>query len=323
MVLLSVDATLTQDLSSAAAGGEGPAPTLDRVSVQAPTEAFSIEPPSGARCEEDGSGSGHDPAPGPRTGADHWRWHGFMINAGRDPSDLRFSAMGPGDDYDATDGDLTAALLTAQGDGIWQMLPALKPEGLINPDELGGLLLDPSVYTLTDGEYLLGFACTDDTLATRQWWALTVTVQTAGGPFLVAEGQSGAGRTPGGAVRVPVGGDGEDQRELRLAGSESSPPGEPGESVSGADAAAVASAPVPPGADQGAPASSAEAVAAVVSPEVDGGGRPTGVSWTAPISFVGAPGPLPIGAWAVLAVTSARIAYLLAIPVRVLSPAIP
>lgn len=276
MLLLSLHALATGGARAAAADGPQATPSLAPAAVVAATDAFSIVPPPDARC--DGSG------------ADGWRWHTFIVEAGRDLSTLRFGPFGPGDDYDASDGEITAGLISA-GDGVWQELPALKPEGLVNPNDLGGLVLDPSTYTFRDGDYEIGMACTDGEVATRQWWSVVVTVDAAGEPFLTVAGQGAAAAPPTTAsTAAPT--------PPAAAGASTAPTGEP----------------------QGVQAASAElATTATISTAIDVP-SPTGVSWAPLLAFTDISSRLPVAGWAVLAAVLARVAYLLARPVRVLSP---
>lgn len=297
MLLLGVHDAVTDPMPAAAADGPQAAPSLEPEAVATATDAFSLRPPAGARCEEDGSGSGADGDAGPRTGADNWRWHTFIVEAGRDLSTLEFGPFGPGDDYDAADGSITAGLI-ATGDGIWQRPPAQKPEGLINPNDLGSVVLDPGTYTFRDGEYELGFACTDATLATRQWWSLTVTIQTSGQPFLTVSSQDAGtvhAETPASTEAAAA--------NVGATGTSLSPASD---STTTPDDAQVGTAPAT--VDDAAPGATLDETAT----------SPTGVSWSPLVALGDASDVLPIGVWAVLLVVFARIAYLLAKPVHVL-----
>ncbi|MGK2948297.1 MAG: hypothetical protein ACSLFP_06970 [Acidimicrobiales bacterium] len=294
LLLLSGHTLVTS--GAAAAGGPQPAPTLDPDRVASSGDVFSLQPPTGARCEEDGSGDG---APGPRSGADNWRWHGFIVEAGRDLSTLRFEPLGPGQDFDASDGAITAPLYLASTEPVIQQLPALKPEGLINPDELAGIVLDPSVYTLRNGDYQLGFACTDGGLEPRQWWSLAVTIDTGGSPFLVAAGAAGE------PVAAPA---------VESSPSTVAEPGPPTTAAPGPSSAEV----------QGVQGPATELVAAT-SPAIDLEvlQSPRGISWAPLLAAQDASARLPVTGWAVLTAVFARVAYLLARPVRVLPPLLP
>lgn len=283
MALLSPEATSLVGVVPRAAAADGPQGplVLEPAAVGAAGEPFALRPPAGARCEEDGS---------PRTGADSWRWHTFIVEEGRDPSTLRFAPTGPGTDFDAGDGEITAFLLDAQGNHVLQRLPALKPEGLINPDDLLGLVLDPGVYTLGDGTYQLGIACTDGGLEPRQWWSVTVTVTTSGAPFLSSEAGDGgshpiaaaasppAETTPTDAPAVPLSEEVAAERSGQAAGAEAPEPTEP----------------------------------LVVPPA-----SPGGVSWAPLAALSDTSTRLPVVAWAGLVALFARITYLLARPVRI------
>ncbi len=276
--------------ASFAADGRQGEPALVPASVEAPTQAFSFQAPVDARCEEDGVG---------RTGADNWRWHGFIVEAGRDLSTLRFGPLGPGDDFDATDGTITAALLTAGGEGVWQRIPGLEPEGHINPDELTGFVLDPTVYTLRDGDYQIGFACTDGALATRQWWATTVTISTSAAPFMTTPSAAGASSAPAatdGAPPVAAGAGSTTTTAATLAAATADGAAAPGQ---GSGAAAAAGAVEPPAATSDAST-----------------GANSGVSSSPLAALSAAAGGLPVVWWALLAVVFARAAYLLARRVR-------
>lgn len=310
MALLGVHAAVTGGPAAAADGPQGPL-TLVPDPVEAAGDAFGLRPPLDARCEEDGTGSRLDTTPGPRSGADYWRYHGFIVEADRDVATLRFTALGPGDDFDATDGTITAPLLTAGGEGVWQRLPAVRPKGHINPDDLAGLDLDPAIYTLPDGDYIVGVACTDTTLAPRQWWTLTVTVDTGGGPFLTAATSAG---TPGAAAALPSASESTDPSPA----STEPAAGQAGTSTAGTPPSGTAAAPDVPVA---APPDGAD-VAAVGNP-AGGSTTPTGVSWSPLAALPAAARPLPAGGWALLAAVFARIAYLLATPVHVLPPVAP
>ena len=283
MLVVSLHAA-TADVAAAADGPQGP-PTLQPSRVEHPTEAFSLVPPTDARCEDDGAG---------RSGADGWRWHTFIVEAGRELSSLEFDGSGPGPglDFDATDGQITAPLIEG-GRMIWAEPPAEQPRGLINPGDLGGLVLDPSDYTLVDGSYLIGFVCTDEASATRQWWSLEVTVQTAAAPFLTATTADAITTTVSTATSTPEGAAADGSTTTTAAATA----GEP-------TAAAGAPAPVPP-------------------PTAEGDAEPRGISWTPLVGLTSASSVLPVGAWAVLVLVLARIAYLLARPVRVLPSILP
>ena len=272
MLLLSIYALAAGAPAGAADGAQGP-PTLTPESVSTPADAFTIVPPPDARCEA--------------TGADNWRWHTFIVEKGRDLSTLRFGPYGPGDDYDATDGEITAGLI-ASGNGVWQEVPALKPEGLINPTDLGGLSLDPNTYKLRDGDYVVGMACTDGDASTRQWWSLTVTVNTAEPPFLRVAGAAAVTAAPPSAPMT----------------STAAPPDGGGEI-------------------QGARTASTELAAAAAPSSTVGLSSTTGVSWAPLFALTEVSSHLPIAGWAVLAAVFARIAYLLTRPVRVLAPLSP
>lgn len=285
-LMVAVSASTVVGGSRAEAAADEPPPTLEPARVGSSTQPFSLVPPPGARCEEDGLG---------RSGADGWRWHTFIVEAGRDLATLEFGPSGPGRDYDASDGQITAGLITS-GDGVWSRPPAQQPPGLINPGELNGLVLDPADYTLRDGRYLLGFACTDAASVTKHWWSVEVVVQTAAAPFLAAaegaeapddEAEGTTTTTPAAAV--------------------SDQPADPP-----ADAVTVAS----PADD--APDASADPVNLVSTLEDDSIGAVTGVSWSPLVSIVDVSSVLPIGGWAALVVVFGRISYLLARPVRVL-----
>lgn len=295
MVLLSVG-TLLGGPAAAADGPQRP-PTIEPRIVARASGAFALRPPLGARCEEDGTGSTGDVKPGPRTAADSWRWHGFIVEAGREISKLRFEPTGPGTDYDASDGSITAPLLGSSGEPLVQMLPAIRPEGLINPDQLAGIALDPTIFTLTPGDYTVGFACTDAGLELRQWWSTVVTIGAVGSPFLAAadpaahesRADSGAGAEGSvGATTVEV---------------------DPRADVTGA-------VPVP------APSDAPEATPAPGVPSPTGtearrgSEQPTGVSWSPLVALADVPSGTPIALWAVLAVVLARVAHLLVQPVR-------
>lgn len=282
MLALSIY-TLVGDAPAGAGGSQEP-PSLRPDRIEGPTDAFSLLPPAGARCEEDGSG---------RSGTDGWRWHTFIVEAGRDLSTLEFGPFGPGRDYDATDGTITASLI-ATGRGVWSRPPAEQPKGLIDPGDLGGLVLDPSDYTLRDGQYELGFACTDAASATRQWWSLEVTVQTTGAPFLTVDGDAPAATTdPAGATPTTT-------------------------------ATAGTPAPLATTVDQeGATDGDSTKGAAAEAASADGPLGPTGVSWAPLVSLVDASSVLPVGGWAALVAVLARITYLLARPPRVLTPLAP
>lgn len=293
MVLLGTDAIVTRGETAAAADGPQAAPSIEPTSVATAAHAFTVRPPADARCQEDGTGSGADNSPGPRTGADNWRWHSFIVEEGRDLASLRFGPYGPGDDFDASDGTITAGLIVGGG-GVWEKIPALKPEGLIIPNDLGGVSLDPGTYMLRDGMYLIGFACTDDTLATRQWWSIPVMIQTKVEPFLTVVGNGAGSSGPAAPSRA-----------------ETSPP-------TTADAG-VASA--SDGQPQGVQLASSDAVvAAPTSTTDDAPLAPTGVSWAPLVALQNASTRLPTVGWAVLVGVFTRIAYLLARPVRVLAP---
>lgn len=265
--------------TSAAADGPQSPPSLVPTVVQAAADPFSVVPPADARCEEDGES---------RSGVDGWRWHGFIVEAGRDLSTLEFGPTGPGDDYDASDGTITAGLISA-GRGIWNEPPAEQPKGLIDPGGLGDVVLDPSDYTLADGRYLIGFACSDDQSATRQWWTLEVTVQTGAAPFLAAASDEA----------VPA--DASATTPTTAAGSDS--PRSLSTSQGG-------SAPLGVGAETAAEAG-----------QGSGAARPSGISWSPLVALGDASSVLPVEAWAAMAVVFARITYLLARPVR-LHPAL-
>ncbi|MDZ4825259.1 MAG: hypothetical protein SGJ13_02205 [Actinomycetota bacterium] len=294
MTVLTAVAAIPSGASFAAGGAQGE-PTLVPASVEAQTDVFSLLPPTDVRCEEAGTN------PGPRTGADNWRWHGFIVEQGRDLATLRFGPLGPGDDFDATDGSITAALLTAGGEGVWQRIPGLKPEGHINPDELAGLVLDPTVYTLRDGDYQIGFACTDGALATRQWWATTVTISTSTSPFMIAASAAAASSRTTAATAADAT---PEVAAPAIATGSTIPTGST--TTTGAATLAAATA---DGTQEPVPGSST-AVAAE-TPRVA-----TDVSWSPLEAMRATAGLFPVGLWALLAVVFARTAYLLARPIR-------
>ena len=275
--------------TSFAADGPQPAPSLEPTSVSAPTDAFTLRAPGepgATRCEEGGE---------PRTGETGWRWHSFIVEAGRDASTLRFTAFGPGEDYDASDGTITAPLLTAGGEGVWQKIPGLEPEGQINPDELAGLLLDPTVYTLPDGEYQIGFACTDEANANRQWWALRVTISSSA-PFMTATATAtSAAAAPD--TSAPAAAD---------EGSGAVAP-EPTTTTTTPRTAAATGAAAEPGDGTGASAATGDANAPRDRKFI---------SWAPLASVRAVSGRLPVLVWALLALLFARFAYLLSRPVR-------
>lgn len=266
----------------AGAGGSQGSPALRPERVETATEPFALVPPADASCQEDGDG---------RSGSDGWRWHTFIVEAGRDVSTLEFGPFGPGNDYDASDGQITATLITS-GSGVWSRPPAEQPKGLIDPGGLGGLVLDPADYTLRDGRYLVGFACTDAASATRQWWSLEVTVQTSGPPFLAAVGTSAEAADGSGATPTSVA----DEVNPTTTAIDDRAPAETEAPEPAPDEAAVAA---------GAPTG------------------PTGVSWSPLVSLTAASSALPVGGWAALVLLLARITYLTARPLRVLSPLAP
>jgi hypothetical protein len=266
------------------ADGPQDEPVLVPASVDAATDAFAIRPPIDARCDG--------------TGADNWRWHGFIVEKGRDVSTLRFGPLGPGSDYNATDGKITAPLMTAGGEGVWQKLPALKPEGHINPDELAGLELDPAVYKFRAGEYQLGFACTDGALATRGWWVTTVTISPSSSPFMTAASAAHKPAATAASTTVPAGAAAKDASTTTTS----------------------AAAAVPPAAQKGA-GDGDQATPSPVEPAASDAARDTAdISW-APLKVVRpVPGLVPMWIWALLAVVFARVAYLFSRPARIRKP---
>ena len=259
------------------------APSLQPAAVPSATDPFTLVPPAGAACEADGEG---------RSGADGWRWHTFIVEADRDLSTLEFGGTGPGTDFDATDGQITVGLIVS-GRGVFNEPPAEQPKGLINPNSLAGLVLDPAAYGLVDGGYLIGFACTDDASAIRQWWSLEVTVQTAAAPFMTTA--TGPGAMPTDAAGVTS--------TTSAAGAVVTDPG---------STTTVAPA-----------VSSAAATAVTTSSTDEAAGSPTGVSWSPLVALSDASSVLPVAVWAVLVVVLGRIAYLLSRPVRILPPIAP
>lgn len=272
---------------SEAAAADGPqgAPSLVPEVVQAAGDPFTLVPPADARCEDDGT---------PRSGSAGWRWHSFIVEAGRDLATLDFGGTGPGTDFDATDGQITAGLI-ASGRGVFNEPPAEQPPGMVNPNSLAGLTLDPADYTLRDGQYILGFACTDEASTTRQWWSIEVTVQTGAAPFMTAGSTAAAPTDAAGATSTT---------------------------------AAVGAAPTDPGASTtvastAAPGPDASPAITATSSQSGGTSGSRGVSWAPLVALTDASSVLPVAAWAVLVVLFARIAYLLARPVRVLAPITP
>lgn len=317
--------TLALVRADASVSASGPTLTLEPAVVPTPGDSFSLRLPPGSLCEEDGTGTAADPSPGPRSGADNWRWHAFIVEAGRDLSSMTIGPPGPGADYDASDGAITAVLLDAQRNRAAVRLPALRPKGMINPDEISGLVFDPNIYTLVDGQYDLHVACTDETNAIRQLWSVTVDVRTDASPFLSARGSAAA---PGGsdaADRAPDGADiaAPTERAISTGG------------LAGSDGAPTAASPaidemgVPELASTDGPsARPASGGSTIGSPQDDGA---TASSPTPAISsgrsfaslLVVTPDMLPVGVWVLFAAVMARISYLLAVPVRVLPPVLP
>lgn len=295
LLLVSAYTLRTDSIADAAAQVSPELPALRPERVESPTDPFSLVPPVGARCEEDGSG---------RSGAAGWRWHAFIVEAGRDLSTLEFGPVGPGSDYDATDGRITAGLIKS-GQGVWSMPPAEQPKGLIDPGALGGLVLDPEDYTLRDGRYLVGFACTDATSATRRWWSLEVAVQTSGAPFLTVATD---------AVRSAP--DAATPTSAPVDRSFSTDPASPTTAVAANDGGATG-AEANPLAAADSDRSLAGAAETSAAPTPGPGSGPTGVSWSPLGVLVDVSSVLPVGAWGALVVVLARMSYLLARPLRI------
>ncbi|MGK2948296.1 MAG: Ig-like domain repeat protein [Acidimicrobiales bacterium] len=166
-------------LVGAADGAQAPSPTLSPSPVAAAVSPFTFGVGDGAFCDG--------------TGADGWRAHTFIVDDGVNLATMSFIASGVpgyvGLDFDASgDGTLAAPLHKGDSPGI-TFTPAGTPSGLINPSDLAGYNFDPTVWTLVDGDYRIGFACTGPTNELRQWWSITVTidVDASPNPFLVVK----------------------------------------------------------------------------------------------------------------------------------------
>jgi len=127
------------------------------------------------------------------TGAAGWRAHTFIVNTGVDPSTLDFSVSGApagyvGIDFDSSNGSIAAPLYKGSEDAGANFLPATSPAGFVAGANFSGFNFDPSVWTLTDGDYQIGIACVDGPGVVKQWWTRTVRIDASPstGPFMSA-----------------------------------------------------------------------------------------------------------------------------------------
>ncbi|MDZ4825260.1 MAG: hypothetical protein SGJ13_02210, partial [Actinomycetota bacterium] len=167
-VTIAVVAVLLVGLAPAPAGAadgpRSPDPTLVPSEVATAADAFSFGVAGGVFCDG--------------TGAQGWRVSTFVVEAGANLEDLEFTGAGPlpgyiGDDFDSSaDGTVAAPLHKGTDAGI-NFLPATTPFGQINPSDLAGYTFDPSFWTLANGDYQIGFACTGPTNELRHWWSIT------------------------------------------------------------------------------------------------------------------------------------------------------
>lgn len=163
--------------AGAADGRQSPNPTLDPATVEATTTTFALRIDGGATCDG--------------TGGAGWRAHTFIVDATDDPAAIDFvtdSSLppgNPGDDRDASDGSVLSALFKGNTRVI-NLQPAASPAGLINPDSLTGFTFSAESWALVTGNYKIGVACVDPAGTTRQWWDMTVAVDTSTAPFLKA-----------------------------------------------------------------------------------------------------------------------------------------
>jgi hypothetical protein len=154
--------------AGAADGPQAPNPALVPSEVATASTPFSLDFESGVFCDG--------------TGPEGWRVNTFVVEAGVDLAELDFQQTGlppgyVGADFDASgDGTVAAPLFRGSDDAGINFIPASTPAGLIDPANLAGYSFDPSVWTLADGDYQIGFACTGPTLEIRQWWSSTVTI---------------------------------------------------------------------------------------------------------------------------------------------------
>ncbi|MGK2948292.1 MAG: hypothetical protein ACSLFP_06945 [Acidimicrobiales bacterium] len=164
---------------ASAAPGAQPPPTLTPNPVATQTAPFSFSVGGGAFCDG--------------TGAQGWRVHSFIVNAGVDLSTLDFTGATSGVpgyvglDFDGSDGTISAPLHKGTEAGI-NYTPAGSPAGQINASDLAGFNFDPATgWAFQDGVYQVGFACVNGPGAIQQWWSNTVTIDAdaAPNPFLV------------------------------------------------------------------------------------------------------------------------------------------
>jgi hypothetical protein len=180
-----------------AAPGAQPDPTIAPFPVATRTTTFSFT--GGATC--DGTGSAG------------WRAHTFIVNENVDPSTLDFSVSGApagyvGIDFDSSNGTIAAPLYKGSEDAGVNFLPATSPAGFVAAGNFSGFNFDPSVWTLTDGNYKIGFACVDGPGTVQQWWSrlVRIDVDASSRPFLT---QGVSVLTPGTPVTLRSYGDGD------------------------------------------------------------------------------------------------------------------
>ena len=106
----------------------------------------------------------------PGSGADGYRWQGFLVAAAVDPGALVFGA-GP----QPVGTNFVASLQGTDGQFLRNRFPAAEPVGLITGVPTINFVPFPVPGTLPAGTYKIGIACTR-TQETLSYWATTITV---------------------------------------------------------------------------------------------------------------------------------------------------
>ncbi len=169
MLTLSIVATVTDpgsDVVSAAAAGTPPvAESILTPSSGDSSTVFELDPAAtAANCEQDSATGG-------------WRWQTFMTSASNDPATFT---------YDGTIGpvgpSLTQPLWATGGSPVINNNTA-PTTGQIVGFQSYSFAVYPAGF-VSAGDYLIGYACSDASGVSQQYWAtkITVTTDAAGGP---------------------------------------------------------------------------------------------------------------------------------------------
>lgn len=126
---------------------------------------FELEPAAtAANCEQDSATGG-------------WRWQTFMTSAANDPATLTYTGL-----QEAVGPPFTQTLWDSAGTAVGNRNTAPTTGQIILFPEYSFAVF-PAGF-VPAGDYWIGYACTDASLQTQQFWAtkITVTTDAAGGP---------------------------------------------------------------------------------------------------------------------------------------------